>query len=151
MMTNQQENKKECLYKFHDFILVQCPSCQLCARITSVSHINGLHQCECSNCGYDDSASHKMELSFEFKEGFDPFFNLPLYLKTSCPNHLLWAYNLEHLQYIESYVKVGHPRHIPEPDLFHVYVPSWVTSSEDQKEALAKIEQLKFSVFHSEK
>lgn len=37
--------------------------------------------------------------------GVDPFFRLPLWLTTKVEGHLLWAYNHDHLAFLEQHIR----------------------------------------------
>ncbi|MEI2329303.1 hypothetical protein [Priestia megaterium] len=146
-MTNQQVIQQQFLDKFLDFILVKCPNCELCARVVKLDKkLSGsTHSCTCPHCGYLDVTNTDSQGPLELSEAVDPFFQLPLYLETICPERRLWAYNLDHLQYIESYIEVKTCGACFDELSVEHSLPDWVIHK--QEEALSEIQRLKDTVF----
>ncbi|TYR81660.1 hypothetical protein FZC66_07455 [Priestia megaterium] len=152
-MKNQYEVQQQFLAKFLDFILVKCPNCELCARVTKAANSQessayASHICTCPHCSYTNATVSHDKIEIQSNEAIDPFFRLPLYLTAQCQNHVLWAYNLEHLQYIESYIEVKQKNDCFVPPTFDLYLPDWITDKRVQEEALTEIQRLKSSVFY---
>jgi hypothetical protein len=81
----------------------------------------------------------------------DPVFGLPLWLqKSCCSGKLLWAYNLDHLSFVES-CRRRHPRMFRcGPGGRRMFMapklPSWLKSAERRDEILRAVQQLKRSI-----
>lgn len=85
---------------------------------------------------------------------FDWYFRLPLWLQTPCCGKILWAYNREHLDFLESYIKAGLRERFP----LKVYetglvmwrnkslasrLPTWMKRAKNRDEVLRGIEKLR--------
>jgi hypothetical protein len=94
-------------WSFVDHVLVECPRCAACAHIRA-DRSDGdrgvpasCAKLTCGACGY---VGRGESTGWQRTEGTDWYFNLPLWLRAPCKGRLLWAYNAEHLNLIESYV-----------------------------------------------
>jgi hypothetical protein len=111
------------IYDMMEEILVECPRCQSCARITpdpaeekrrdyfaarrlTCSGCSLIRQWDGNSLGYDWDADPMR----------DSYFGLPLWLQTSCCGHNLWAYNSRHLSLIEQYIGADLREHRPDPE-----------------------------------
>jgi hypothetical protein len=109
--------------KIYDFgwdFLVRCPKCQNCAHVVhrgevlppsaTARNIGAAifkpMRLVCSTCGYIKDTAEKVKGVRGLGEGpFDWYFHLPLWLQTPSCGQTLWAYNVEHLEFLESYVR----------------------------------------------
>ena len=74
----------------------------------------------------------------------DPFFGLPLWLQTSCCGHVLWAYNLRHLSFLESFISAKLRIRTPNRNSTLVSrAPLWLKSAKSRAAALKAIITLK--------
>ena len=119
---------KDSYQKFvYDFIkleiLVACPNCSKQAVVKPGNFsFSSVEQSDvkviCSNCGYNKkliekpdsilySSNNKVITGRHYVIGgaIDPFFYLPLWLKTHFEEHTLWAYNLKHLDFLRGHTK----------------------------------------------
>ncbi len=99
----------------HDFgaeFLVRCPRCVQRAYVTplvtgqpeasAAPELFAPRRCICPNCGYiQDWRKHAIGIGGPR----DWYFRLPVWLQTPCCGHILWAYNADHLAYLETYVR----------------------------------------------
>lgn len=105
----------------------------------------------CTHCGY---AKDREEKSFGTGRGSDWFFGLPLWLEIACCSNTLWAYNAEHLNYLEEFVRAK----IRETDIaarkqassqanvnrtLASKLPRWIKSAKNRDEILHCIEKLR--------
>ena len=89
-------------------IFVVCPKCNAKAVI-SVKNPNkynsfSLRDLICSNCTYRDQWQGDSFNNMLSYEGKDSYFKLPYWLMTPCGKEFLFAYNDQHLDFLESYV-----------------------------------------------
>lgn len=111
MTTRTKHTYQTYLYDFIKDILVVCPQCEAKALVktgdfTSMKfNIQGV-RVVCGQCGYNKelkSISRKHP-SIIIGGPIDPFFCLPVWLQADFSGDLLWAYNLEHLDFLEQHV-----------------------------------------------
>lgn len=146
-----------------DEILVKCPKCERCVKVTIAPNAKGLYfdkisksrRITCSHCGYFkeihpknrwDNTIRFENLHSDMNNITDWYFNLPLYLQIPCCGRMLWSYNLEHLLYIEAYVK----SELREGGSYYLSIisrlPKWIKLSKNKNEILKCIERLKKSL-----
>lgn len=86
-------------------LLVVCPQCQGCARNRRIEPSDvatfAPRRLVC-DCGY--SKAWTRQTLAPPGNARDQYFELPLWLQTPCCGEILWAYNREHLDLIESLV-----------------------------------------------
>ncbi len=73
----------------------------------------------------------------------DPYFGFNLWLQINIKGHLLWLYNLNHLDYLRTYVSAK----LREDDNRHKYsmitnLPQWVKSSKNRDLIVSKLSKL---------
>jgi hypothetical protein len=75
----------------------------------------------------------------------DPFFYLPLWLKTDFEGHSIWAYNLEHLhflrQHIEAKLRERNGQELSNKSIAS-RLPRWMTSKKNREIILKKMDEL---------
>lgn len=102
---NRHRDDGTCLEDFANRFQVACPDCGACALVESIpneSHpIMRIGKFCCPKCG----ASRTTKECKGSKRGpVDWHFGYPLWLQAECAGHTLWAYNLEHLGFLEAYI-----------------------------------------------
>ncbi len=78
----------------------------------------------------------------------DPFFKFALWLQKDLSSGLLWAYNYEHLAFLENHVSAKlRERNINEMQNKSLgsRLPKWITSKKNRAEVLNGIKKLKLS------
>jgi hypothetical protein len=82
----------------------------------------------------------------KFGGPIDPFFHLPVWLQTEFAGEILWAYNIEHLNFLAEHVSAK----LRERNRFKFRVrsigarlPRWMTSARNREAVLREIEKLK--------
>lgn len=79
----------------------------------------------------------------------DWFFHFPLWLQIPCCSEILWAYNPEHLQFLESYVgallreRARDEEHGWSNQSLASRLPSWIKSFKNRAGVLKCVEKLK--------
>ena len=131
-------------------ILIRCPHCQQAALIRSTSYSSAdrkwTSDCFCANCvkawqfhpgGYAVNDSH-------------PYRYLPLWLQTNCCGEVLWAFNREHLEFLEEYVSQTLRK---RPHNFNgslqSRLPKWILSAKNRQAVLRGIKRLKVKLLAS--
>jgi hypothetical protein len=133
--------------------LVHCPRCDNCALVVPRNGEQGFasRKLVCTKCGYTQDWEGK---AMVVGGSFDWYFRLPLWLQTPCCGKILWAYNREHLDFLESYVKAGLRESFP----LKIYetgqvmwrnkslasrLPTWMKRAKNRDEVLRGIERLR--------
>lgn len=141
------------LYDFIKDIDVECPRCKKHANVNT--HGYAIFQREatnvrisCSHCSYFKTLDRLMtnDKHLVIGDAIDPFFHIPLWYKLEMGDHLLWAYNLEHLHFLEQHV--GAKLRERNTEKFKVKsigakLPRWMTSAKRREEVLKAIGKLK--------
>ncbi|GCE21543.1 hypothetical protein [Dictyobacter kobayashii] len=148
------------LTDFASLFLVQCPRCQGCARVipeldTTREFVNPYFpervKFLCPRCG---AVKEKGKCLRMWVGGpCDWYFRLPLYLQMPCCGHILWAHNLEHLQYLEQYVQAELRERSTIKNQRYTYtstyertlatrLPKWMKSAKNRAEVIKCIHKL---------
>jgi hypothetical protein len=122
--------------------LVKCPNCGGCAIVQPLNSNNDrLRRLVCRHCG-----------SSKADDPAVPTMSYPLWLQATCCGQELWALNLEHLDFLEAFVRAKHRErhHLKRPDyrnstLFS-RLPKWIQSRKHRDEILKTIGKLRASV-----
>jgi Zn ribbon nucleic-acid-binding protein len=90
-----------------DELLVECPKCAECALVRPLREHRGA-KLSCAACGFSqakeaESAGPEVFDQSAGDDTTDPFFLLPLWLRTDCAQHVLAAYNADHLTFLKRY------------------------------------------------
>ena len=152
------------LYEFLSDIYVVCPKCENQAIVRSKGHLRDLEEKEikliCTKCGMnkyysetpiDKWTSERSGIEYEMRNliigtNIDPYFRLPLWLQKEMPDGLLWAYNYEHLDFLENHVSAELRNRENSPmrnKSLGSRLPKWMTSKKNRTEILNGIEKLK--------
>lgn len=141
------------LYDFIKDVLVVCPNCEGRALVNTNGYT--IFQPEalnvrvvCGHCGYNKILEKRSTRSKYLIIGapVDPYFHLPLWLKKEIGDNLLWAYNMEHLVFLEQHIGAK----LRERNGFEYQVksigaklPRWMTAAKHRDEMLKIIHKLK--------
>ncbi|MGW6704081.1 hypothetical protein ACWGDE_04185 [Streptomyces sp. NPDC054956] len=143
------------VYEFADEVLVRCPVCGGCALVLA-----RLGECEHRWVGGREYTRRRLRCGcghvrdeFQdcrtFGQPVDPYFQLPLWLAADCcGGQQLWAYNLAHLDLLESYIGAGLRERAAIPGSMSLVerLPAWVKSAKHRSEVLRTIRRLRASV-----
>jgi|26BtaG_2_1085354.scaffolds.fasta_scaffold00028_40 hypothetical protein len=126
-------DKGELARDFSDYRIIKCPKCSKPVDFWEL-------KVSCIHCGY-----HK-----EFKKAEDGFklasisVKLEDYLKISCCGEMLWALNLEHLDFLEKYVEADLRVRIPNKNKSVASrLPPWIKRANNREEILKSIQRLR--------
>lgn len=148
------------LYSFAKRILVVCPNCSGKAIVhaddfDSPKYVISEVRVVCTACGYNKTMENisrrhdpkqKRGKVLIFGGPIDPFFHLPVWLQTEVGGEILWAYNMEHLDFLAEHVGAK----LRERNGFKFRVrsigarlPRWMTSAKNRESILWEIERLR--------
>jgi hypothetical protein len=101
----------------------------------------------CQACGHIQShhPTYSETIGFGGKApGSDPFFGLDLWLQMRFRQYLFWAYNYEHLLYLEAYITAKlRERHDRRYMTLVERLPDWMKSRKNREDLLKLIHRLK--------
>ncbi|MEV4184431.1 hypothetical protein AB0J28_23695 [Streptosporangium canum] len=101
----------------------------------------------CRECGYfkDETVG-----SAVVGGPVDPFFQRPVWLQASCCGHVLWAYNVRHLDLLEAYVaaKLRERGDLAAwaPTSLVERLPTWLKTAKNRAEVLRTIGRLRLTL-----
>lgn len=135
----------ETIYRFGAEFLVRCPRCQ---RPASVLPLPGRKQrwlvprrMVCSQCGYTKDWHEKTVCA---GGSLDWYFRLPLWLQTPCCGQILWAYNKDHLDFLEAYIQADLRERVPNKNSSVASrLPAWIKAAHHRDNVLRGIEPLR--------
>jgi len=105
-MPNRFNDQNKRITEFQTDVLVVCPSCRQKAR-ASVDYEKEKARLLCSSCGYNkETTTNSAFLGIKglWKAAAHQYFSAELWLQQPFKNEVFWAYNKEHLAYLESYI-----------------------------------------------
>lgn len=88
---------------FYKTVLVQCTSCNKKA-ICEVNFETQLAKKFCTNCGYNKEVTIQLSNNSAIQMAANQYFKAELWLQSNFKQEIFWAYNYEHLNYVESYI-----------------------------------------------
>lgn len=166
MEQRQKGAYQKFLYNFiRGEVLVHCPKC--CKKATVVlgaTEFPDVKEDEikvvCSSCSFFKSLTDKekpilLRTNRQVVRGRmyflnaprDPFFRLPVWMMTRYKNHLLWAYNHEHLEYLRTFVEAKLRERNGEENVYNKSfgsrMPKWMQSKKNRDSILKKLEELR--------
>ena len=147
------------IYEFARTILVVCPSCGGQALVRLIDPESKIFEARevkvvCAGCGFNKSLGgisfrndpkQKRGNLLIFGAPVDPFFHLPVWLQADFSGETLWAYNLEHLDFLAAHVgaKLRERNQANAPRSIGSRLPRWMTSAGNREAVLKLIEKLK--------
>ena len=127
----------ETIFDFFEKVLVECPRCNRCAKVTGNPYkTNPKLVCEmCGLMGILPVASYGNSAEY---------CGLSLWLKIRCCGDTLWAYNMEHLDFLEKYVSATIREKVPNINQsLASRLPNWIKSAKNRKSILKCILKLR--------
>ncbi|SDR22916.1 hypothetical protein SAMN04489764_4261 [Thermostaphylospora chromogena] len=141
------------VYQFTDSVLVRCPVCDGCAVVLRhpaspeypprFPELSGVRRrLRCRACGFFNDESPSVAV---MGGPIDPFFRLPLWLQANCRGYTLWAYNVHHLDLLESYIaaRLRERRAMPGSMSMLARLPVWMKSAKNRDEVLRVISRMR--------
>lgn len=163
-MKKQFKNQHRMLESFGYEFLVVCPNCNSKSKVISLGDYSPygtgiIRRFLCLHCGMTkefvlkNNCFNQSAISYgsKWNEGFiniggtfDWYFGYPLYLQIPCCGQTLWAYNLEHLEYLKNYVQAELRENHPYYLSVESRLPLWMKSAKNRDavlKAISKLEQ----------
>jgi Zn ribbon nucleic-acid-binding protein len=143
------ESENTYIWKFDSNISVVCPSCQKEAIVNKLQEKQfSERKCVCSNCGFAKTWNGKSLTYFWHEsEMVDPAFNLPLFFQTTFKNKNLWAFNREHISFLEKWIAAEVREKCERDHQYHgsleSTLPKWMTSRKNRGDILKALNKLK--------
>jgi hypothetical protein len=145
------------LSSFAESVLVVCPRCDGRAVVASVPGQPEVRNWDewlvrprrlvCTGCGaIADWKPVKAKGPYPaFGAAVDPFFGRPLWLRTRCVGHLLWAYNHEHVAELADYIGARLRERGPlwSNQSMVSRLPRWLKAADNRTEVLAGLARLR--------
>ncbi|MES9684307.1 hypothetical protein CN514_20380 [Bacillus sp. AFS001701] len=126
-------DKGEWIGDFNNHILVECPQCKKGTKITWVTDKTKL-KLVCQKCGIVSGSNFFSSIGEEES----------LWLQTHCCGKTLWAYNEEHLDFLENYVSASLRERVPNINKsIASRLPNWIKSARNRDEVLKGINKLR--------
>jgi hypothetical protein len=131
------------VYDFARTFSVRCPRCSRCADVRTA---DATARFSCVHCGLSRSTSSRGYVVRS--DAHDWYFDLPLWLQTRCCGDVLWARNLEHLTFLESFVAAQlreRPRDAlgAENKLMASRLPHFIKRGSNRRRVQASIQRLR--------
>ena len=147
MITTRFSDKKYRLTDFENEVWVVCPSCSKKALAT-LKTSEKQARLVCAHCGYHAVASAMQEYgkgkTLELKQAAHLFFDAGLWFTAPFKNHLFWAYNQEHLTYLEQYIAAKLREHADRSHFTLLEkLPKFYHEAKNREGLLKLIEKLK--------
>ncbi|TAG17226.1 MAG: hypothetical protein EAZ32_13110 [Cytophagia bacterium] len=160
MKTRTKHTYRTPIYHFTKNILVVCPNCEGKALVRAESLTEPKPEISkakiiCTSCGYNKTLENILKRKAEkqksgnvliFGAPVDPFFHLPVWLQAEFSGEVLWAYNLEHLDFLAAHVGAK----LRERNGFQFNVksigarlPRWMTAAHNREAILKALTKLK--------
>ena len=132
-------------YKLSDFakdVLVVCPRCSRQARARA-DYKENKARLYCSACGYSKDCSMKYGKGYIHLPA-NAYFEAELWLKERFRDKWIWAYNYEHLSYLEEYISAGLRERQDRTHFTLVEkLPSFIQSAKNRQVLLKILSKLK--------
>jgi hypothetical protein len=118
-------------------VLVECPKCSNCAFARKSSEKYPYFRIICNRCGL-------LPISNTLSWGSGYFMDYQLWLRVNCCGHVLWAYNMQHLDFLESYVAASLRERKPNINQsLASRLPVWIKSTKNRDQLIKGIQKLK--------
>ena len=131
-------------------VFVRCPRCQ--GRAEVLAHISVQNpaitfdarplRVVCPQCAFSEvrERGHFTASS----AAVDQYTGLPLWLQTPCAGHVLWAWNGDHLDFLERYVAADLRERTPNANVsLASRLPRWIKSAKHRDEVLKGVRRLR--------
>jgi transcription elongation factor Elf1 len=141
------------VYAFVYDIEVVCPLCGEKARVFTGNFLDFRYDIEavklvCTHCGHNRQLPKiaRRHPHLVFGAPVDPFFHQPLWLQATFKNqHILWAYNRDHLAFIQQHIGAKLRERNGQPlrsRSIGARLPRWMTAANQREGVLKAIQQI---------
>lgn len=142
-------SKNTYIWKFASNISVVCPYCQKEAIVYKVSERQfSERKCVCAHCSFSkDWSGNSLSYFWNESEMFDPAFHYPLFFQTSCKGNNLWAFNREHITFLENWICADLREKCERDYQYHgaleSTLPKWMTLKKNRVVVLDALKKLR--------
>lgn len=156
---NRFVDTRESVYGMMEEVLVVCPRCQSCARISPRKTPERMppsrarfpaRRVVCTACAFTRGWSGGgLALEGDADPMRDGYFDLLLWLQAPCCGHTLWAYNARHLDLIDAYVRADLREQHKDPkwgwsnQSLANRLPEWMIVAKHREAVLKAVAKLK--------
>lgn len=143
-MSNRFNDENKALSDFQQEVWVVCPSCREKA-VAKTDHLNHKARLVCLHCEYNKELNTKVSNDAYLKVPAHLFFDAELWLSHPFKNESFYAYNYQHLLYLERYIQAG-LREYKERSHFTLLekLPKFYHEASNRTALLKIIEKLKY-------
>jgi len=140
---------------FFERILVTCPECSRAAQVTRIAEpeedfpLYAPRRLTCFGCGYyaDRRGNNYSQRNIIDGAVVDPYFEIPLWLQMRTRHGLVYAYNAQHLEWLESFVAADLRERRQSDDgwvsSMASRLPRWVKAASNREEVLRSLTRLR--------
>ncbi|WP_431471606.1 hypothetical protein I5168_09490 [Nonlabens sp. SCSIO 43208] len=136
-MNKRFNDNGKLLTEFGKFRTIECPNCK-----KPIDYIPP--RIVCIHCGFNKELKNQTMLYQSF-----PISSIELkdYLQASCCKNVLWAQNLNHLKFLEDYVRAELRERKPNINRSVIsQLPKWIKDAKNRTEILKTIKVLKMKL-----
>lgn len=124
-------------FLFNYNIIIECPHCKKCAIGMRKSDGKFGYIMQCKRCGV-------LSDPIVGTWGNGTFMGLDLWLRTNCCSSLFWAYNKEHLDFMDSYINSSLRERLPNTNQsLASRLPDWIKDRKNREELSKGIAKLR--------
>ena len=153
-MSSERHRDDRSIYDFLGEALVVCPRCAYLARSRAIdpasTDLSAPRRLTCDHCGHMRSWERESPRRQRSRARvLDAYFGLPVWLQARCCGELLWAYNTDHLAFLEAFVRarLRERRRSAEygwsNQALISRLPAWLKARRNRDEVLACIERMR--------
>lgn len=137
------------VYDFINHIYIQCPKCSNRAEVISDAKDKVHTRMTCVHCGMNQQWTMDDNLkSILVGSPVDCYFRYPVWLQYPLGENMLFAYNYEHLAFLENFITArlrerSKDQHGWRNSSIQSKLPAWILSAKNRIKVLKAIEKLK--------
>lgn len=144
-MASRFHDTGQTIYSFDATFLVAYPRCHRRASVVPLPgnepKLFAPRRLACARCGYSKDWH---DLTICVGGPVDWYFRQPVWLQTPCCGQTIWAYNEDHLNFLEAYIKADLRERVPNRNgSLASRLPGWMKDASNRAEVLRGIERLK--------
>ncbi|MEP4888847.1 MAG: hypothetical protein ABJV04_02375 [Aliiglaciecola sp.] len=131
-----------------DPVLISCPKCS--SKAVVIPFGEDKVRASCTKCGYSiDKSSNGRAFDWGGENPTDGYFGFNLWLRIDCIGNSLWAFNIRHLEFLESYVSATLRERTKDDEKgwsnasLGSRLPKWIQASKNRDALLKAISELK--------
>lgn len=137
---------------FSSEVLLRCPRCNSLAVSRTFDPETqdwfAPRRVTCTSCSYSKLWQGRAVGRARGQDAMDDYFHLPLYLQVQCTQGPLWAYNQDHLRYMQAWLESPLRARRKDPQFgwangsFLSRLPRWIKSAKSRASVAAALRKL---------